>query len=49
VSGVPDMIDRLLGQARLPRRAQFLLIFSEHAFPGYQAGLEWVREEPGGN
>jgi len=49
VSGVPEMIDRLLERTGLPRRTQFLLVFSEHPFPGHQAVLEWVREELGGN
>ena len=49
VSGVPEMIDRLLERTGLPWRKQFLLVFSEKPFPGHQAELEWVREEFGGN
>jgi hypothetical protein len=48
VSGAPEIIDRLVEQIPDARRG-FALYFSRSPFPGYQAELEWVREEYGGN
>ncbi len=48
VSGVPDMIDYLVGDITDARRG-FRLLFSAGPFPGYQKRLAWKREEMGGN
>jgi hypothetical protein len=48
VSGVPKMIDRLV-ESIPDARNGFALYFSGSPFPGYQAELEWLREEYGGN
>lgn len=48
VSGADLIIDRLV--ADVPDAARgFTLLFSANPFPGYQAELEWRREEHGGN
>jgi hypothetical protein len=44
----PEMIDNF--GAKIPEANKgFRLLFSANPFPGYQAELEWVREESGGN
>lgn len=48
VSGMPEMIDILV--ADIPEADKgFRLLFSANSFPGYQAELEWLREECSGN
>lgn len=48
VAGIPEMIDRLV--TAIPDAADgFRLLFSAQPFPGYQAEVQWVREEHGGN
>lgn len=48
VFGMPEMIDSLV--ADIPEAGRgFRLLFSANPFPGYQAELEWLREEFGGN
>jgi hypothetical protein len=48
VSGIDRMIDELV--AKIPAAGNgFRLIFSPTPFPGYEAKLEWRREEFGGN
>ncbi|NJK29582.1 MAG: hypothetical protein HC851_20310 [Acaryochloris sp. RU_4_1] len=48
VSGIPAMIDRLVADIPHADRG-FKLIFAQTPFPGYQAQLNWVREEFGGH
>ena len=48
VSGADTVIDRMVEE--MPGAEQgFILIFSDHPFPGYQVEFEWRREEHGGN
>ncbi len=48
VSGADVIIDRLV--EAIPNAGQgFTLFFSASGFPGYQAELEWRREDMGGN
>ena len=48
VSGADVIIDRLV--EAIPNAEQgFTLLFSAYAFPGYQAELEWRREDGAGN
>ena len=48
VSGADAIIERLV--EGIPNAKQgFTLLFSASAFPGYQAELEWRREDMGGN
>jgi hypothetical protein len=48
VSGADTIIDRMV--AGIPDAdTGFSLVFSAAPFPGYQARLEWKREEHGGN
>ena len=48
VSGADAIIERLV--EGIPNAEQgFTLLFSASAFPGYQAELEWRREDMGGN
>lgn len=48
VFGIDTMIDRMV--AEIPDAADgFHLIFSVNRFPGCTVGLEWRREEAGGN
>lgn len=48
VQGVPDMIDDIVADIPDARKG-FKLVFSGQPFPGYQAKLDWQREEMGGN
>ena len=48
VSGADVIIDQLV--EAIPNAGQgFTLLFSAYAFPGYQAELEWRRENEDGN
>ena len=48
VAGIDQIIDRLV--TSIPGAEQgFRLLFSATPFPGHHAGLEWRREESGGN
>lgn len=48
VGGMPEMIDLFVQE--IPDAQQgFKLLFSATPFPGYQAILDWKREESGGN
>lgn len=46
VLGMSEMLDVMVGDETVER---FTLIFSPLPFPGYQAELDWLREESGGN
>jgi hypothetical protein len=48
VLNIPDMINELVRDIPNARRG-FRLLFSAMPFPGYQAELEWVKEESQGN
>jgi hypothetical protein len=48
VFGIPEMIDRMVAGIPGAERG-FRLLFSAAPFPGFQAELEWVREEMEGN
>ncbi len=48
VSGVPEMINTLTKDISNAEKG-FRLIFSGNPFPGYQAELDWIRSEYGGN
>lgn len=48
VEGIPEMMDELTRE--IPdAQSGFRLLFSPSEFPGWQAKLEWRREEFGGN
>lgn len=50
VSGIPELIDRLLSEARIEDADKgFRLLFSLQPFPGYQTQVVWRRSEFGGN
>jgi len=50
VSGVPEIIDKLIAEADIPDADKgFRLLFSARPFPGYQVKVLWMREEAGGN
>lgn len=47
VAGIPEMINDIT--RNIPNAWKgFRLLFSSLPFPGYQAEMEWVREEKGG-
>jgi hypothetical protein len=48
VAGADRIIEQMVKSLPNPE-AGFILIFSATPFPGYQANLEWRREEYGGN
>ncbi|HEY9848525.1 MAG TPA: DUF6717 family protein [Leptolyngbyaceae cyanobacterium] len=48
VSGIPAMIDWLVKDIPHAEKG-FKLLFSSQPFPGYQAELNWIKEEYGGN
>jgi hypothetical protein len=48
VCGIPEMFDLLVKNIPNAERG-FKLFFSASPFPGYQAGLNWLREEYGGH
>ena len=49
VSGAPEMIDKLVAEAKIPAADKgFRLIFSSRPFPGYQAKMDRGRTEAGG-
>jgi hypothetical protein len=48
LEGIPEMIDELVRAIEGAARG-FRLLFSPAPFPGWQAKLEWRREEYGGN
>ena len=47
VSGIPEMIDRLVSGMADAQKG-FRLLFSSEPFPGYQVRLTWQRAEHGG-
>lgn len=50
VSGIPELIDRLVAEANIPDASNgFRLIFSPQPFPGYQTRVLWRRRENAGN
>jgi len=50
VSGIPELIDKLLADADIPDAAEgFRLLFSAQPFPQYQDKVTWRRRELGGN
>ena len=50
VSGVPEIIDKLIAEADIPDADKgFRLLFSARPFPGYQVKVLWLREEGSGN
>lgn len=48
VSGADDMIDKLVSEVPNAEKG-FNLLFSSNPFPGFDAELDWIREEFGGN
>ncbi len=48
VGGIPQMIDTLVQDIPNAEKG-FKLLFSANPFPGYQAQLDWVKQEHGGN
>jgi hypothetical protein len=50
VLGMSEIISRMLTRTDLPQPVErFKLIFSAQPFPGYQARIDHLREEMGGN
>jgi len=50
VSGIPEMIDRLVSDAGIDTaESGFRLLFSRDPFPDHSVMLEWRRREAGGN
>ena len=50
VSGIPELIDRLVANANIPDADKgFRLIFSPQPFPEHQTKVVWRRRESGGN
>lgn len=48
VSGIPQMIEVLVKEIPNAEKG-FRLLFSSNPFPAYQAELNWLKEEYGGN
>ncbi len=50
VSGIPELIDKLVADAEIPDADKgFRLTFSSQPFPGHQAVVVWRRSEGAGN
>jgi hypothetical protein len=50
IEGMPEMIQMATAQAGIANPEKgFVALFSKGPFPGWQAHLEWVREDMGGN
>jgi hypothetical protein len=49
VAGTPEIIDRMLERADLPRRRPFVAVFGARPFPGHQFVLGWAGAQYEGN